>query len=828
MANVLTKAVTDDSFDDIIKRYAPGETSATSSAQLVKGKYGDRNQLIPKKYQDAWRNLVQKIQFHDMFARIEEVKRAADGGFYWRNIFDAYWSDLQFTWMQGGAPGSSGDNSFNDSSLTYPLNIYQAKGRAFMKIVGHKPQVHFVSSGDSPTALQVAEGANHLLEQVEAINGNMSNLSQDFGRIAWTDGRYGIYTRWVADGSRFGYYDDDEDEDDGVAEGIGEGSENPPTKKPRKPKGGEVMSIYGVPWLKVPINMREQCDFAWLMLSDEIDISAAKAQYPHIAKKIQAGEPGPAEYMFDRTTRIALTQGLHLVSQMAEALDQLPTLQTVWVRPCMFAEIDDPECREWFEDNYPDGGKVVFLGNEYAESCNESMDDHWSVGHAVRGHGQATPAYGYSMLVAQDAFSDAFDLEMETHMRAIPAIYADPQVFDFPAYSRERAIPGARYPLKHDLDPNINVAQKWMAEPQVQVSAQLIALRNDLATTLSSVVTGISPAAVGQADENNTTLGGISILRAASRGEAGTAFQGFIAAYAKACEQAIRLAAKYRMAEADENGILTLHKKGHADVEIDLTELKFGHYWCVPDTDQTYPATNEEEQLALSQLIMAAQMGDESAKAILNAPENQERFTELRGISGAKSPLNDIAIKVQNTIEMLLSQAPLPNQQAMATVAVATVASAVQGQQPPQLEDEDKYHLFKSSMQPSPLDDATKELPFYLSWLNSPAGQRQKFSNPPGHLNVELYTLGLQQKAQAAAQAAMQAQIAPQLAIEAAKKQPTAKSPSESIAYKDLGPQGKIQVAAQAGIDVRADMAADMTEEHMNPPAPPTPRKLRR
>lgn len=822
MATETKMAPSQESFDDILERYAPGETSATSSAQLMKGKYGSKKERIPEKYQNEWRSLIQKIQFRDMFARIEEVKRAADGGFYWRNIFDAYWSDTQFTYLQGGSPGT---DSNNDSSLTYPLNIYQAQGRAFMKIVGHKPQVHMVSSGDSPTALQVAEGANHLLEMIEAINGGNSNLAQDFARIAYTDGRYGIYTRWVADGSRFGYYDEDNDEDDGMAEGVGEGSENPPQKKPRRPKGGEVQSIYGVPWMKVPINMREQSDFPWLMLSDEVDISAAKAQYPHIAKKIVAGEPGPAEFMFDRTTRIALTQGLHLVSQMAESLDQLPTLQTVWVRPCMFSEIDDVECRQWFEDNYPDGGKVVFLGNEYAESCNESMDDHWSVGHAVRGHGQATPAYGYSMLVVQDAFSDAFDLEMETHMRAIPAIYADPQVFDFPAYSRERAVPGARYPLKHDLDPNINVGQKWMAEPQVQVSAQLINLRDSLSTTLASVVTGISPAAVGQSDENNQTMGGIALLRAASRGEAGTAFKGFIAAYAKSCEQAIRIAAKYRMAEADENGILTLHKKSHTDVEIDLVELKFGKFWCVPDTDQTYPSTNEEEQLALAQLTMAAQMGDEQAKSMLDAPENQERFAELRGISGAKSPLNNIVIKVQNTIEILLTEKPLPNVEAQQAAMMVVIASAAQGKQPPQ---PDPYKMNKPSQTPRPLDDAQKELPFYLTWLWSPAGQRQKYANADSYLNVELYAMALQEKAQQAAQSAMQAQVAPQLLIEQAKKQPSQKSPTESINYKDAGPSVRLQMEAQAGLDGRADAAADLTEEHMNPPAPPTPRKLKR
>jgi hypothetical protein len=810
----LAAAIT--SFDDIIEKFSPGESFGTSSSQIYKNQFGKKNEKIPENYQREWRSLVEKIQHRDMFARIEEVKRAADGGFYWRNVFDAYWSDMQFTWSQGGAPGQGN----NAASLSYPLNIYQSKGRAFVKIVGHKPDLHFVSSGDSPTALQVAEGANHLLEEIENLN-DTSTLAQDFARIAYTDGRYAIYTRWVADGARFGYYDEEETED--LAEGTGEGSD-PPEKKPRRPKGGEVMSIFGVPWVKTPINAHSIHDFTWLMLSDEIDISAAKAMYPSIAKKIRAGEPGPAEFIFDRTTRIALTQGLHLVSQMAESLDELPTLQTIWVRPCMFAEIEDEKIRSWFEDSYPDGGKVVFLGDQYAESCNESMDDHWSIGHAIRGHGQSTPAYGYSMLVAQDAFSDAFDLEMETHMRCIPAWYGDPQVFDFPSYTKEKAMPGARYPLKHDLDPQTNVGQKFMVEPQIQVSAQLIQLRQWLATEGSTAITGISNAAVGQADENNTTLGGISILRAASRGEAGTAFQGFIEAYARSCEQAVRIGAKYRLAEADKGGVLTIRKKGHADVMVDLVELRDANFWCVRDSDQSYPSTFEEEQLALTALVMAAANGDSQAKALLEDPSNQERLSQLRGISDLKSSVGNVGMKVTQTIEILLSQKPLPNEQAQQQAA-NIISTAQQAGQPAPTPDPHK--MFKSSLKPGPLDNPAAELPFFIQWVYSPAGQRNKYSNHLGYANVELYAVDLQQRAQQAAQAAQQQAMAPQMAIEQAKKTPQQRHPSESIQFKDLGPQGKIQLAAQAGLDVTADAAADLTDEHMQPPpqAPEAPQQ---
>jgi hypothetical protein len=805
----------EEALQDLMEKYAPGEQYGSES---TKRQYGKKLQRIPEKYRDEWRSIVSKLMLRDMYARIEEVKRSADGGFYWRNIFDACWSDLEMTWLQASGPANGSGPNPGGTTATYPLNIYLATGRAFVKIIGHKPDVHFTASGESATAYRVKTSANYLLDEIESINAD-NDLFRDFARVAYTDGRYGIYTRWVTDGARFGYYD--QDEVDESIEGIADGAENPPDKKPRQPRGGEVMTLYGVPWLKVPINLRNIHEFPYLILSDEIDISAAKSLYPDIAKKISAGEPGPAEYMFDRSTRIALTQGIHLLSQMAEAFDQLPTRQMVWVRSCIFSEIEDDECREWFENTYPDGAKVVFVGNEYAESCNESMDDHWSIGHATPGHGQATPAYGFSMLADQDAFCNAFDLEMETHMRAIPASYGDPQIFDFPSRTKQKAEPGAFYPLKHDLDPNIDVNAKVWTETPAQVSQALQALRMSLLTDIPTALTGISPAAIGEADENNTTLGGIQILREASRGEAGTAFTGFIPVYAKSCEQAVRIGAYYRMADADENGRIQLKREG-SNVLVDLVDLRIhsGTYWCKPDTDQTYPNTLSEKQLALVQLSMRATQGDEQAKNVLTNPANDEEFTRIIGLPNIHSANHDIEMKVQENIRGLLKEIPQPIQQAVMGAAVALIS----GQAPPD-QQPDPYKLNKSSRKPSPLDNAQAELAIYMGWRNSPAGQREKDENPNGFLNVELYTLSLQQIVQQAAQAQADQAIAPQMKLEALKKQKVPSHPAESIAFKDLGPSGKMQLAAQAGLDVSADEAANTAEDAITPPQP---RKLKR
>ena len=114
----------------------------------------------------------------------------------------------------------------------------------------------------------------------------------------------------------------------------------------------------------------------------------------------------------------------------------------------------------------------------------------------------------------------------------------------------------------------------------------------------------------------------------------------------------------------------------------------------------------------------------------------------------------------------------------------------------------------------------------YGNWVSSPKGQYIKTINESGFLNVELYALSLQTIAQQTVQQNAMNAMQPQIMLEKVKKMNPPKSPSESINFKDLGPSGKVQVGAQAGLDLTADAAVDTVDEAVAPP--PQPRKLKR
>jgi hypothetical protein len=239
--------------------------------------------------------------------------------------------------------------------------------------------------------------------------------------------------------------------------------------------------------------------------------------------------------------------------------------------------------------------------------------------------------------------------------------------------------------------------------------------------------------------------------------------------------------------------------------------------------DQDVPSTFEDKQQGYSMLSLAAIQGNTLAQSLINDPNNASVLIKLIGVPGLHSSNANATDKQMGEIEELVNSKPVLNQQAVQQFKASVIIAQASGQPPPQ---PDPYLLFVSSIQTGKFDDDAGELVACKNWINSPAGQRIKSDNPEAFFNVELHAIEHQAKAQA--QQAQQAQMAMsgQMALEASKhppKQP--KSPTESINFKDLGPSGKLQLAQQAGLDIKADVAADTVEDSM---MPPQPRKLKR
>lgn len=793
------------SLPEVPDAFAPGELTAAENSQP---EYGYRNELLPVHYQQIARGMVQKIAQIDMYARIEEVKRAGEGRFYWRSMFDITLNEQSGMW-EGPDSNFGEEGDTGDIALTYGFNIYQAFGRGFITQVGVPPSVKFIAAlQDNADANRISSACDSMRKKIEYQNG-IDVLAEDVARLMWTDGRVAFYSRWVCDGARFGYEDQTHVEED--PEGLGEGGK-PPEKKPRVPKGGECLDVYGVLEVKVPINMRRRSDFPFIQLSFEIDLNSAKAMYPWISAQISGGQPGPGEYNFDRTTRIGVTQGTRLLTQSGDTVQQLPTWQRTWIRPAFFASIDNEQDRKFFEDNFPDGIFVAFIGETYAESRNESMDDHWEICHPIQGDGQSTPPAGYLIMPVQDCFNDMTDLQMETNMKAIPAMYGDKGLFDFAAISKEKAGPGAHFPTKRELEPDEDINHKIFAEPFPDLKVSALQFYQELMGPIPQFLTGIYPAGLGDADPNNETKGGILALRDASRGQQGVAWKAFRQAYASSMQQLIRVGAYFRAGEA-EDGKITISSPGAMETIVDLEGLHEGNFFCIPDGDESYPRTHEDRQLAYNTLVQAATAGNAGAAAILAEPKNAVVLKDILAIPGLVVPGADETEKQFAEIKQLLAEALIPNMDAQTAFVIVSTAARIAGKPAPPKPP--IQALYNPSVPIDPdFDNHAVELKAGTDWINSPAGQQAKLENQGGFMNVRLHLLAhkaeLDKQKQQTMMQAVQVEGAKALAKSKGDKP---KDPSESISYKDLGPSGRIQLARRAGLDVVPDEAANLAGE---------------
>ena len=795
------------SLPEVPEKYKPGEMAP---AEGLSGLYGFRNELLPENYQNVLRSLVQKIAQIDMFARIDEVKRATEGRFYWRTMFDVYFNETSSVWEDSSSNADAGD-----VPLTYGFNIYASFGRGFITEVGIPPSIKFIATNPAnPDANRISSSADAMRQKIEFQN-HTDVLAEEVARYMWTDGRTCLYSRWVCDGSRFGY--DEETHVDEQPEGLGEGGK-PPEKKPRQPKGGEVLSAYGVLEAKIPINMRQIEDFPFIQLSYEIDLAAAKSMYPYISANISGGEPGPGEYNFDRTSRIATTQGIRLLTQTGDTIYQLPTYQRTWIRASFYANIDDDTDRKFIENNFPDGCMVAFVGETYAESRNENMDDHWSICRPIQGDGQATKSAGYDIMAVQDAFNDLTDLQMETFMKSIPAIFGDKAIFDFAAMSKQKAGPGAHWPTKRDLQPTEDINHKIFAEPFPSLDTGASAFYTLLLGGIPQFITGLYPATLGDADPNNETKGGVLALRDASKGQQGVAWKAFRSAYAKSMEQLVKIGAYYRASEA-EDGKVEINSPGNVGTLVDLEDLHDGNFYCVPDGDESYPRTHEDEQQSFNTLVAAASAGNAGAAAILNEPKNSVVWKEILAMPDVVIPGADETEKQMSEITELLESVPIPNTPAIAMfTAVSQMALKTGKPAPPKPPMQTLYRPSVDIDQDFDIHDI--EFKAGNDWVNSPAGRQAKVDNPQGFLNVRLHLLlhkaAMNAAAQNQAKTALTAATMPKIAIEQAKAAANKTKPSESINFKDLGPSGQVQLGHQAGLDLTADAAADVAGEGMD------------
>lgn len=704
--------------------------------------------VIDVKLQGVLLSLVRKHTTRDKAARRVQILDARTQRFFYRGLQYLAWDekDQALVSINGVAtPNNGGEDA---GSYRQTFNIYQAYAKSFMAVFSQNAPNSRAEADDPKNPLDIAAAAeaNKARRIIEKQNPPKA-IQIDAARLLWTDGLVVTYTRSVM------------------------GKDNKP---------GEKIDLFGVLETRFPMTAGciENCGYA--QINTEHDVAFLKSKFPEAAARITPSDGGDE---FDRISRLAVAQGMNQQqNNSGSGSAYLATYSRTWLRSWTFEELPDGEDKDALKAAFPDGCYVGFAGETYCESRNESMDDHLALCHALPGDGMHRPSVGKSMMSAQEAFNDMMNLAQETFEYGVPSTWVDQDAIDIDAIQEQESKPKMYLPFERQE--NASAESHFFQEAAAEPSPAMMSFMQDVQGPLCQFLTGQQPGLFGGEMEDQKTASGYAMAKNQAMGVMGLNWMPYVQFWSTVIGQAVECAAAVRTGVI--SSLVPGSQKGKTEtVSVDYDALREGKAKWTPETDENFPDSYSEKVNKFNTFVQ--QYGSSPAgQAILQEPNNQAFAKNLLGLEELVIPGADARDKQLTEISELLAATPIPDiqgfQQAMQQWQMAIQQAQAAGQQPPPQPLQQQFQTSSISVD-AEFDMHAVEFAEVQTFVNSPDGQKAKAQNPMGFSNVRLH--GLEHKKAMGAQ-----------------QQPPQEKPSETIAFKDLPPEGQIQMAAQAGLQL--------------------------
>jgi hypothetical protein len=688
-----------------------GATEADAVADL--GPNNERLEDAKPELVNALRELVRQYRQEGIVARRNEIRRIRQARLFWQGLQYAWWNPADMNWHMPYENRSNDDRELEDMPrYQFVTNFYQGFGLSFIAVLSQDvPSVQFYpQSAQSLQDIGAARAASDVADLIER-NNEVEQLLTTIGYFLWTDGKLGAYVRYVADGQRFGFHEEQllaaleiplgedkhvcprcgketvapgfspastEDGADPVTDGmqdaalkdgatqtcsgcdaeLGESNLRKAERVTvprvigtrRVPNGQEVISIAGGLELNTPVWANEMHEFPYLQWQAEVHRAKLKAAYPLAANKIEAAPSQGPDDVYARVSRISVEQGLPSIHP-GDALMNLITFDRTWLRPWAFYSIEDEAVRNELLLMFPDGCYCAFAGDVYCESRSESMDDHWRVLHALPGDGQNRPSVGDSLVQVQERYNVLSNMQAETYEYGIPPIYADPQVLDFDALANQTAEPAAHFPAR--ARPGQPLAAGFFQPAPAQVPPDLVRHQQDLIGPVAQFLTGMFPAIFGGNMEDVKTASGYAMARDQAMGRLGMVWRRTKQFYADVLLLSVDCFRKNRPEGAE---IPLLGPDGVLDARMIRTADLKGNIRVHPEADETFPRLKSQQRAVLQQLFS---LNDPLIQEALAEPANIGYIKNVLGLTELVIPGEDSRNKQLREIQQLLASAPI-------------------------------------------------------------------------------------------------------------------------------------------------------------------------
>jgi hypothetical protein len=658
------------------------------------------------------RRLIKKFGTEEMPNHRQELLRAREGRFFWRGYQYPMYNSDQGAWAvpeSGGFPwlSSSDDRS---KRFYYVHNIYTPLGKTLIStLAGTPPPVRF--NPCNPLQIEDIDSAKEAekYRQLFYRAVNIGQVLRDVARYAYTDGRVIGWVRKETSGAKYGHNSDG------------------------TPKTQEIVDLYGVLETKVPISLRSQNEFPYLMVSTEKHLSELKAKYPDKADKIKDHTPSPGDDQFERTCRLAVLQGTEFATNSGESYNHLVTEQVIWLRPSAFEMILDKAKRDALIGRFSGGCRITYAGQTFVEAIEENMDDCLALFQPMSGDGQAVPSLGQFVISVQKRLNNLINMVQEKYEKGQPTKFVDSKAIDVDAMTDQIASPEVYMPIKRP--PGEALANLFFKEPEPEASPDLIRMIADLKGPDAQMISGAQPSLFGGSMVNAKAAAIYSQARDQAIGSLALTY-GPLKTFLARINELAAMSAEARE-EAMASGLVPNASGIEQTLSVDLDKLRAGHYKCEPEVDESLPDSPSAQRQTFMQMVqfMPDVMGQ-----LMQHPDNQYFLQQVSGLKGFVVPGADQRNVQLREIEMLLkTQAEPPSPEEVQKIAQHQTLLQMAGHPTPQPTPED---MLRPSIEIDPIfDDHNVHLQECKRWMYSDEGQQARMFNAKGYDNVRLHAL---------------------------------------------------------------------------------------
>jgi hypothetical protein len=695
-----------------------------SQDQAQENPYGENFRELPQQLVEAIRSAITDFQSQEKFARRREVRKDRRNRFYEAGYQHLAWNNGNggnggFTLLVPGAPvATQGGGSIQCPQYMDSYDIFRAFLWVWISIVTQNtPGVSF--EPDDPSVSEDIDAAAAAESYAEAFDrqNDTQELQVQIARMLGVSGRVVSWTRTETDGQRFGY------EPDG------------------SPKRFQKTSIHGTLETKVPITAREfDQNFPYCFIYLDHDVRILKDRYDWIAQEIKPGTAALGENQYERNARLGMLSGSKSQSQAGDSLTHIGTEGNYFLRPAAFTgplydnAFDEAEEGDQNEDGsrftvgdklrqiFPEGVRAVFVGDVYAESFPESMDDHIDIQFPFPGDGMFRTAVMDPMVIVQDNFNDMCNWAREKFDTGAGSIWVNADDAEWEAMQNQKASPNALRQKKLP-GPGTTMTDQFFAEPDPELPSTFVQFLELIYGPLPQFMLACPPALFGEQMPDQKTASGYFQARNQATGRLGLIYARMQRMFARIRYQAA-LAAAQEPSETKQ--IVIPGGKPGQNTVVDLEALSKGNFHCFPDEDSSFPESTQQKRATMQNFVTTIAPNPAALEMFLENPDNIATWVRLEGISEIKLAPEEARDKQVFEIEQLLKGSPvLPSEEELTSAQTVHASAAIAGQTlapfvPP---------LPKSSVSIGPFDYHPFELAKCKEWLSS-ATRRKADAEP--------------------------------------------------------------------------------------------------